>query len=230
MRILLVDDDPDTHEFITTYLTAAGFDVQGAYNGLEGIHQLHEYRPDLLILDVELPHLDGWDVCRRVRTVSDLPILMISAVARDEHHIIRALNAGADDYLLKPIHLEILKAHINALLRRSMTFGQHHSFSGYLDSHLTIDLRQAKIFVKGERVSLSFLEYRLLELLVANADATVPNLEIIEQLWSERADDSYLRYVRIYIKRLREAIEPDPNHPVYIVTAYAHGYRFCSQQ
>ena len=229
MRVLLVDDNPDTHEFISVYLTSAGFEVQSAYTGPEGIHEVQAHRPDLLILDVELPLMDGWDVCRRVRMISDIPILMISAVARDEQDIIRGLNAGADDYLLKPIHLETLKAHIHALLRRSMTFNQHNRHNGYIDAHLTVDLRQNEVFVQGKRLRLSFLEHRLLELLVANTNTTVPNLEIIEELWSEKVDDSYLRYVRIYVQRLRETIEPDTHNPVYIVTDYGFGYRFCSQ-
>src|SRR5512147_1783463 len=116
MRILLVDDDLDTHEFVSAYLSASGFEVQSAYTGPEGIHQTQSQRPDLVILDVELPFMDGWDVCRRVRMFSGVPILMISAVARGEQDIIRGLNAGADDYILKPIHLDVLKAHINALL------------------------------------------------------------------------------------------------------------------
>lgn len=231
MRILLVDDDPDTHEVLASYLASAGFEVRNAYTGLEGISCVQEFKPDLLILDVELPYIDGWDVCKRIRMISDLPILMISAVAREEKDIIHALNTGADDYLLKPFHLEVLRAHINALLRRSIMFGQHnHHHSGYIDEHLVVDLRQGKVYVSGRSISLSFLEYHLLELLVKNTNSTVPNLEIVEELWSDEVDDSYLRYVRIYIQRLREAIEPDPRNPVYIVTAYAHGYRFCSQQ
>jgi DNA-binding response OmpR family regulator len=229
MRVLLVDDDPDTHDFIITYLAAAGIDVLSAYTGPEGIHGVQDQRPDLVILDIELPFMDGWDVCRRIRMISDVPILIISAVAQGEQDIIRGLNIGADDYLLKPIHLDILKAHINALFRRTITYRHKNSQHGYLDAHLTVDLRQNGVYVQGKHFPLSYLEQQLLELLVSNANATVPNLEIVEVLWSESVDDSYLRYVRIYVKRLREIIEPDPHNPVYIMTDYGQGYRFCSR-
>jgi DNA-binding response OmpR family regulator len=229
MRVLLVDDDQDTHEFITAYLASAGFEVQSAYTGPDGIYATETHRPDVLLLDIELPFMDGWDVCRRIRMISDVPILMISAVAQGEHDVVRGLNAGADDYLLKPFHLDVLKARIHALLRRSITYRQHNSHIGYIDPHLTVDLRQGKVFVQGKQFPLSFLEQRLLELLVANSNATVTSIEIIEALWSDHVEESYLRYVRIYVQRLREVIEPDPHKPVYIVTDYGLGYRFCSQ-
>ncbi len=230
MRIVLIDDDPDTHDVIITYLSSEGFDAQSAYSGAEGIELIQEANADLVILDVELPHVDGWDVCQQIRFFSDVPILMISAVARDDADIVRGLNLGADDYLLKPIRLEVLKARVQALLRRGLKSRNPGRCQGYIDSRLVIDLDRGQVYVEGKRVPLSFLEFRLLEILVTNIGIAVPTAEIVEALWSESAESNgYARYVRIYIQRLRELIEPDPHDPRYIVSEHGFGYLFCAQ-
>jgi DNA-binding response OmpR family regulator len=229
MRIVLVDDDADTHEVLTTYLESEGFDVLSAYTGPEGIYLVREHDPDLVILDIELPYMDGWDVCQRIRSFSGVPILMITAVAREDTDIVRGLDIGADDYLLKPIRLEVLKARVRALLRRSTNFDRLDKRRSYVDTRLVVDLDREQVQVEGQRISLSFLEYRLLRILVINIDRAVPMLEIVGELWSENVDDGYARYVRIYIQRLRSLIEPDPHNPRYIVTEHGFGYRFSSQ-
>ena len=229
MRITLIDDDLDTHQFLTTFLEAEGYDIQSAYNGEEGIQVIHNFDPDLVLLDIQMPEILGWEVCQQIRTFSDVPIMMISAFASEDSDEVRALGIGADDYMTKPLQLEVLKARMQALIRRSVKNEWRGKKQGYVDSHLTIDLHRKQIRVKGQLVSLSFLEYRLLEILARNPDYAVPMIEIIEELWSTKVDDSYARYVRIYVQRLRKHIEPVPSNPVYIVTEHGFGYRFNSR-
>lgn len=229
MRIVLIDDDLDTHDYITLYLKSEGFEIYSAYTASEGLELTQQKDPDLVILDILMPQMNGWDTCRRIRTFSNVPVLMISAVACNETDIVHGLSIGADEYLTKPLKPLILQARINALLRRSNNATWRHSRQRYVDSHLAADLYRKEVFVRGERVSLSFLEYRLLELLIINAGIAVPTAEIIEELWSEDANNSHDRYVRIYIGRLRKLIEPEPHEPRYIVTEHGFGYRFNPQ-
>lgn len=229
MRVVIIDDDPDTQEYITLFLESEGFDAYSAQNGVDGLRLTQECDPDLVILDIQLPQMDGWDTCKQIRSFSGVPVLMISAIARDEADIIHGLKIGADDFLIKPLHPRLLMARIDALLRRSHNVAWRDSHRVYIDSHLKIDLHRQEVFVRGERVPLSFLEYRLLDLLVNNANHAVPTLQIIEELWSERVADDYARYVRIYVGRLRKLIEPDLRQPRYIVTEHGFGYRFNPQ-
>lgn len=229
MRIILIDDDTDTHDFLVPYLEAEGFNVHSAYTGYTGLQLVKRNDPDLVILDVRLPQTDGWVICQRIRSFSSVPILMISAIAQRDEDIVYGLNIGADDYLTKPIRPRVLGARVSALLRRNSYVNRRNHRHAYIDYHLMIDLDRQQLRVQGERLSLSALEYRLLELLVRNADYPVPTLEIIEELWSETVGDDYARYVRIYIKRLREMIEPDPRNPRYIVTEHGFGYSFSPQ-
>ncbi len=198
-------------------------------NGPEALESLRHFAPDLVLLDVRLPSLDGWQVLRQLRAFSDVPVMMITAVAREDEDIVHGLDLGADDYLTKPFSLKVLRARVQALLRRSAWRDSDWVRSTYVDHHLMIDLRRDVVTVGGERVSMSSLEYRLLRLLVANANQAIPTLEIIEKLWAEEADETYMPYVRIYISRLREIIEPDSRNPQYIVTEHGFGYRFVGQ-
>nr|MBN1229937.1 response regulator transcription factor [Anaerolineae bacterium] len=226
MRILIIDDDPDTQEYLLPVLQSAGYEVIPALSGPEALDRLMRSDPDLVILDIRLPHMDGWEICQRIRAISKIPILMVTAAAQDDQDIVRGLNLGADDYLLKPLRPDVLVARIQALLRRSLELGWHSRRQAYMDSYLTVDLHREQVFVQGQRVSLTALEYRLLGILVRNRGITVPVAEIVEYLWSEEIDDTTAQYVRSYIWRLRKAIEPDPSNPRYLVTEHGFGYRF----
>ena len=229
MRIVLIDNDPDTHGFVTPYLARHGLDVLSAYTGPEGLKLVQNRDPDAVILDVELPYLDGWEVCRRIRVFSSVPIMMISAVARDDADIIRGLSIGADDYMTKPLYLRMLDARLKALLRRSHSVTWREARQAYIDNRLVIDLHREQVLVNGKAVSLTALEYGLLALLVRNAGQVIPTIAIVEELWSEAVIDDYGRYVRIYVKRLREIIEPNPGAPRYILNEHGVGYRFVPQ-
>lgn len=228
MHIIIIDDEPETHTLFTAFLESKGFEVHSAYNGQEGIVLTQSVDPDLVILDVAMPGVDGWQVCAQIRAFSSVPVLMVSAHEKEDTDIVEGLNVGADDYVEMPVSLPILEARINALLRRSSNVTWRYARQAYIDSHLKIDLHRQEVMVGGKLVSLSSLEYRMLELLVSNADRTVTNPEIIDALW-ENVEEDHVRYVRIYIGRLRKILEPEPRHPTYIITEHGFGYRFNPQ-
>jgi two-component system KDP operon response regulator KdpE len=229
LRVAIIEDDPDTQEYITIYLESEGYEVVTSATGADGIAQIRRYDPDVVILDIQLPEMNGWDVCQQIRSFTNVPILMVSSVAQEEEDIIRGLGVGADDYLLKPLRPTILKARLTALLRRSVDVSWRKGRVAYVDERLMIDLHREEVVVDGQRVTLSFLDYQLLSLLVRNINHVVSSLDIIETLWSESIQDEYTQYARIYIGRLRKIIEPDPSNPRYIVTERGIGYRFVSQ-
>jgi two-component system KDP operon response regulator KdpE len=229
MRIVLIDNDPDTHGFVTPYLARQGIDVLSAYSGPEGLKLVQTRDPDAVLLDIELPNMDGWEVCRRVRIFSDVPIMIVSAVARSDSDIIRGLSIGADDYMTKPLHLRMLDARLKALLRRSRSLTWRETRQAYVDQRLVVDLHREQVLVNGLAVSLTALEYGLLALLVRNAGQVIPTITIVEELWSEAVIDDYVRYVRVYVKRLRGIIEPNPSAPRYILNEHGVGYRFMPQ-
>jgi two-component system KDP operon response regulator KdpE len=229
LRVAIIEDDPDTQEYITIFLESEGYEVFASDTGAEGIEQIKRHDPDVVMLDIQLPGMNGWDVCQQIRSFTNVPILIISSVAQEEEDIIRGLGLGADDYLLKPIRPTILKARLTALLRRSVDVSWRKGRVAYVDERLTIDLHREEVVVDGQRVTLSFLDYQLLSLLVRNINHVVSSLDIIETLWSETGQEDYAQYVRIYIGRLRKIIEPDPSNPRYILTERGIGYRFVSQ-
>lgn len=226
MRIVIIDDDEDYLEILSLHLQSEGFSVFGSGEGLDGIQLVKQIDPDMVLLDVRLPYMDGWETCQKIRSFSEVPMIMISSVAKDEQDIIRALNLGADDYLTKPISSAILKAKVYALLRRSNNISWRQDRPTYIDEYLKVDLNRQEVSVNNTHISLSFLEFRLLEVLVRHANEVVTMLEIVEYLWTETDIDRYQSYVRIYISRLRHQIEPEPSDPIYIVNVHGLGYRF----
>lgn len=229
MRIVVIDDDPDVHRVIVPFLQAEGYEVLSALTWQTGLRFVKEQAPDLVVLDILIPEMDGWEICRQIRTFSRVPILMVSAVACENEDEVRGLELGASSYLVKPIEPAVFLARIRALIRLSTSSADHGSRPVYVDGHLMLDLTREEYFVKGERVSLTYLEQSLLALLVRNIDQTVPTEEIIEELWPDATHDENVQYVRIYIRRLRKLLEPDPGSPRYIVNYHGFGYRFCSQ-
>jgi two-component system KDP operon response regulator KdpE len=229
VKIVVIDDDPDVHRVIVPFLHAKGYEVLSALTWQAGLRLVREQSPDLVVLDILIPEMDGWDICRRIRTFSNVPILMVSAVARESADEIRGLDLGASSYLVKPIDLAVFLARIKALIRLSKRPLDQVDPPVYVDDHLTIDLKREEYFVRGERISLTYLEQSLLALLVHNIDQTVPSEEIIEELWPEGPRNENMQYVRIYIRRLRKLLEPDPGSPRYIINYHGFGYRFCSQ-
>ncbi|MCZ7545935.1 MAG: response regulator transcription factor [Anaerolineae bacterium] len=224
MRILIVDDEQAIRDALGRKLKREGYDVSLAANGLEGLRLFHGEHPDLVILDIVMPEMDGLTVCRRIREVSETPVLMLSAQAVTEEDIIDGLNAGADEYLVKPIRLNEFAARVRALLRRS-NVPTPQDDSTYNDGYLSIDVVGRHVRVSGQRVHLTPTEFKLLTVLLENAGRVVPQRELLEQVWGrEYIDDVY--YPRVYVSQLRRKVEPDPANPIYILTEHRVGYRF----
>ena len=228
MKILIVDDEQEIRDALGRKLRREGLNVFLAGNGIEGLRLFHSEKPDLVILDIVMPEMDGLTLCQRIREVAETPpVMMLSANAITEDDIVKGLNVGADEYLVKPIRLNEFVARVKALLRRSQ-MGGGESATGYNDGHLTVDLQRRHVYVKGEKIHLTPTEFKLLIVLMDNAGRVVTQRELLEQVWGhEYADDIY--YPRVYISQLRRKIEPDPANPIYILTEHRVGYRFEKQ-
>ncbi len=227
-KILVVDDEPALVRFIGLTLTGKGYEVLKAVDGQEALRLLFEHKPDLVLLDVVMPTLDGWQTCSRIRDVSaTIPVIMLTGKRKTEDDVVRGLDYGADEYLLKPVGGRELVARVRAVLRRAelppyLDKGKNVTFS---DGYLTVDIAERKVVVDGERVKLTPIEFRLLALLLENAGRILTHQQLLEKVWGwEYVDD--LDYVRIYISHLRRKIEPDPALPGYIMTEPGVGYYF----
>lgn len=227
-KILVVDDEQVIRDALGRKLRREGFVVLLASSGIDGLRQFHAERPELVVLDIVMPEMDGLTVCQRIREVAETPIMMLSANAITEDDIIRGLNAGADEYIAKPLRLDEFVARVQAMLRRAQMTNPE-SDAGYNDGYLSVDLRRRHVHVAGTKIHLTPTEFKLLAVLMENTGRVVTQRELLEQVWGhEYADDIY--YPRVYISQLRRKIEPDPANPVYILTEHRVGYRFEKQQ
>lgn len=223
-KVLIVDDELSLRDALSGKLRRDGYEVAVAADGLTGLRTFHAERPDLVVLDIVMPGMNGLTVCQRIREVADTPIIMLSAQALTEEDVIQGLNVGADEYLAKPIRLNEFTARVQALLRR-VQLVPSSAESGYSDGYLTVDLQRRAVHVNGFKIHLTPTEFKLLAVLLEKAGHVVPQRELLEQVWGpEYIDDVY--YPRVYISQLRRKIEPDPANPIYIQTEHRVGYRF----
>jgi two-component system KDP operon response regulator KdpE len=228
MKVLIVDDELAIRDALRRRLQREGFSVCLAANGLEGLRVFHAEHPDLVVLDIVMPEMDGLTVVRRIREVAETPIMVLSAKAVTEEDIVEGLTAGADEYLVKPIRLNEFVARILALLRRTQ-MAATEADSGYEDGYLSIDPHRRQVRVNNEKRHLTPTEFKLLVVLLENAGHVVPQKDLLEQVWGrEYIDDIY--YPRVYVSQLRRKIEPDPANPIYILTEHRVGYRFEKQK
>jgi two-component system KDP operon response regulator KdpE len=226
-KILIIDDDPAFRNLVEQVLTQKGYEVLKAGSGREGLRLMFDQRPDLVLLDVVIPDVDGWQVCSRIREISDVPIIIISGRLKSEEDIVRGLDYGADDYLFKPVGSKELVARVRAVLRRAELPASKDIRKGiiYNDGFLTVDITERKVTVDGKRIRLTPREFRLFALLVENTGHIVTHKQLLEKVWGwEYTDD--LDYARIYISHLRQKIEPEPSLPKYIITEPGVGYYF----
>jgi two-component system KDP operon response regulator KdpE len=226
--VLVIDDDQMLVQLISDTFKQKGYTVLTAYDGQEGLRQLYQHHPDLIILDINMPTMDGWIVCQRVREVSNIPIIMLTARDAPEE-IVKGLDMGADDYILKPFELSVLLARVRANLRRAASeptlFKKNVVYS---DDYLTINPEERRVTIQGEPVRLTPTEFNLMMHLVAAAPRTLPYRELLEQVWGfEYIDD--IDYLRVYIWHLRRKLEPNPKEPKYIINELGVGYRFEKQ-
>lgn len=225
-RILIVDDDKDLSRTLQMDLKEQGYEPVVASDGLEALRVFHQSRPDLVVLDIALPHMDGRTVCQRIRELSDVPILMITAHAVTEEDIVNGLNIGADEFMLKPLRNMEFRARVKALLRRARITDTSPALpNGYHDDHLAVDIPLHRVHVKGEEVRLTPTEFKLLALLVQHPMEVLTFQQLLEQVWGYEYNREN-HYPRIYVSHLRRKIEPDFKNPTYIQSEYGIGYRF----
>jgi DNA-binding response OmpR family regulator len=221
---LIIDDDTDLLTLMELGLGREGFRVVTASSGEEGLRLAYEARPDIIILDIMMPEMDGWRVCERLRQVCDIPIVMLT-VKNGQKDIIRGLALGADDYLTKPCDFDELTARIHTILRRSSAASTDRWRSLFDDGNLCIDLREGTVRRRGEPIDLSPTESRLLMCLASHQGRTVPQKDLLTAVWGpECANEA--GYLSVYIRYLRRKIEDDPANPRYIRTRWGVGYYF----
>lgn len=227
-RILAIDDDQLLLQLIQRSLESGGYEVRVACDGQSGLQQLHEFQPHLVILDVMMPHMNGWETCRRVRDVSTVPIIMLTALGSHQD-IVKGLNMGADDYLVKPFHPEELQARVEAVLRR-LRMPPPASDSSPLrfgGGDLIIDPANRQVMANSEAIDLTPTEYDLLLFMAKRAGRILSTDVIFDNVWPYDADASP-DSVKWYIWRLRNKIESEPRNPRYILTERGIGYRFAT--
>ncbi len=224
MTILIVDDEPRIRDFVRMNLELEHYHVIEASNGLEALEKLREYLPDLVILDVMMPEMDGFETLHALREVSTVPVIMLT-VRQSEQDRIRGLDLGADDYLAKPFSPRELLLRIRALLRRSLMPPPSRKTEIVVDDDLKIDFSRREVVVRGEKVALRPTEYRLLYHLVSNAGRLLTHETLLSKVWGREYRDE-AHYLRLYITYLRQKLEKDPAHPQYILTERGVGYRF----
>ena len=228
-KILVVDDEVDIVEFIQDYLTEEGYEVIKAYDGVAALNKVREDRPDLVVLDIMLPGLDGFEVCKQMRTESAVPILMVTAKDTDVDKIV-GLEIGADDYMPKPFNPRELVARVKAILRR--TYRQD-----YQPRSQTATLKHKDLFIDTERrvasighrqLELTMKEFDLLLFLMQNPGHVYSRDHLLDYVWGQ---DSFVgaRTVDVHIRRLREQIETDASQPQYIITVWGVGYKFTDE-
>ena len=223
-RVLVVDDDADIRLLVRTLLERTGVAVNEAANGRDGMREFHASRPDLVILDVSMPELDGWQMLERIRDMSDVPVLMLTARG-DELERVRGLQSGADDYVVKPFGRQELVARVQALLRRAARGTGQEEQETYADSYVTVDWAQRRVAVGERDVQLTPLEFRLLSTFVRNPRQVLSRDQLLELVWGDTFGVGGDQ-VKLYIGYLRRKLDPDAPDSVPIETVRGFGYRW----
>jgi len=222
VKVLVVDDEPKIRMFIRANLEARGYEVYLAQDGIEAVEIAGRVNPDVIVLDVNMPRMDGIEACRRIREWADMPIIILS-VRENEKDKVRALDEGADDYVTKPFGIEELLARIRAVLRRSA--GAVPAAPVFIAGDLEVDFSRRLVKRRGQTVRLTGTEYELLAYLVSHHGKVLTHRELLRKVWGpEYGEES--EYLRVFIRQLRSKIEDDPSNPKFIVTEPRIGYRF----
>ena len=223
-KILVVDDEERIVRFIRLNLEHDGFVVVDAFNGKQALQRLRDATPDLILLDIMMPDLNGFEVLEMIREISSVPVIMVTAKGEEDDRV-HGLEKGADDYITKPFSPRELVSRIKAVLRRTegLSGGMHGLI--VIDERLKIDFDRREIWLEGKLVKLRPTEYRLLFHLVQNAGWVISHDQLLSKVWGyEYRDEPH--YVRLYINYLRQKLEKDPADPKYILTERGVGYRF----
>jgi len=226
-RVLIVDDEAQIRRVLRTSLVASGFVVREARRGEEALELIREEVPDLLIVDINLPGMSGFEVCREIRETCEVPIIMLS-VRNNERDKVRALDSGADDYVVKPFGIQELLARIRANLRRRVPSAEEAPLR-FETGDLAIDFAQRKVIARGHEARLTPKEFELLHYLVSHPNKALPHRELLQAVWGPDYGDQ-VEYLRVFINQLRKKIEPQPSKPRYLVTEPWVGYRFATPE
>ncbi len=222
--ILIVDDELRMRRFIRMNMELENYQVIEAENGIQALDQIRQFNPDLVVMDVMMPEMDGFETLKLLREISTVPVILLT-VRDDEEDITRGLGLGADDYITKPFSPRVLTSRVAAVLRRAYWPAPPPRTVLRIDERLSIDFNRHQVIVDGERIDLRPTEYRLLNHLIQNAGWVVPHDTLLAKVWGyEYRDETH--YLRLYINYLRKKIEEDPANPKYILTERGVGYRF----
>jgi two-component system KDP operon response regulator KdpE len=221
--IVVIEDDPHIRKFLKTGLSTHHFKVFEATTGQAGLTEAVDRKPDLIILDLGLPDMDGVQVIKALRQWTALPIIILSARSA-EHSKIEALDAGADDYLIKPFSLGELLARIRVALRHGVSMREQDQSGSFEHEGLKVDLINRQVLVDGQEIHLTPIQYRLLAMMVRNAGRVLTHQQILKEIWGPTFTEN-AHYLRIYMSQLRQKIENDPAQPRYLLTESGVGYR-----
>jgi DNA-binding response OmpR family regulator len=228
-KILIIDDDVDLLQLASLIFKKAGYSVFTAGDGLDGISKFFMHHPDLIVLDIMMPGNNGFDLCERIRKVSEDPIIMLTAL-NHEQDMLRGLASGADDFLSKPVNPEILLARVKTILRRVQHLQDHMNTGSsapfvYNDGYLSIDIEKHEVLIHAKRLKLTPREFGLLVYLARNGGKLLTFEKILANVWGPEYQGS-MDHVHVYISHLRRKIEEDPKIPSYIKTIHGIGYIF----
>ncbi len=224
MHVLVVDDDAPSVKMIAFLLRDAGYTVSTADNGATALELVAEENPDLVILDVMMPHMDGHEVCRRIRSKLQVPIIFLSARGETSDRV-RGLELGADDYLPKPFEPAELLARVKAVLRRTEAYAAGDAHSRLVVGDFVLEPVGHKVVVGEKTIDLTPIEFRLLHCLARNAGRVMPHDFLVEAVWGYEYE-GYSNQVAVYIRRLRNKIEANPSKPEHLITVRGIGYKF----
>ncbi|HUT96997.1 MAG TPA: response regulator transcription factor [Dehalococcoidales bacterium] len=223
-RILIVDDELSILKYLRANLEAEGYEVLMAMDGIQALQTLEAELPDLVVLDIMMPEMDGLEVCRRLREWSQLPVIMLSALD-DESDKVQCLDLGADDYITKPFGKEEFIARVRAVMRRAEAASPAPNIPSVKSGDLEINFSKRKVTVKGKEVALTSTEYALLQELTLNAGKVLTYTHLLQKVWgNDYADER--EYLHVFVSRLRAKLEADPKNPRYTTTVSGVGYRF----
>lgn len=223
---MIVEDSLFTQQLLRAVLTSHGYCVYAFSDGEEGLRQFHTIDPDLVLLDIDLPGMDGLHICRQLMEWSNIPIILVTAYS-GEDNVVAGLEAGAADYVTKPFSYKVLLARMRAVLRLKRTARSSVTSTtlAYDDGYLQINLVDRQVLIRGEKVRLTSIEFRMLAYLLANTGRICTSRELLENVWGMEYQDS-TNYLHTYIRRLRRKLEPDGSHAQYLLAEHGIGYWF----
>lgn len=222
-KILIIDDEKSTVHLLSLLLKERGYEVYDAPDAQTGLRMAYKHQPDLVLLEVVLPDREGWDVCRQLRDLSDMPIIFVSARA-DKTDVIKGLEVGADDYVTKPFDDDELIARIKARLRRTPKTTLHEEYV-FNNGDFRINFMNREVWIRNKLKHLTPKEFNLLAVLARNAGRVVSRRELVTEAWGDEYGDA-IDSLKLYIHYLRQKLETDPQKPEYILTSRGVGYRF----